>query len=184
MRRTISDALKVDIEDCRSAKEIWDRLGGLHDLQAPEHRAEVKREILNLFLLEGTDLKTRLDGFLKLLLKASGAGLKYSDEDKSLMFLDTLPASFDMLNFQWRMMPASQKSFVELRRQYNLEGAQRARTQARSNAAVMMTAKNGVNKPFKNNPVRKTTYPERGSPEHNNGKKKERDISRLRCFRC
>ncbi|CAD6975579.1 unnamed protein product [Tilletia controversa] len=186
MRRTISDALKVDIEDCRSAKEIWDRLGGLHDLTAPEHRAEVKRELLNHFLLEGTDLKTHLEGFLELLLKASGAGIRYSDEDKSLMFLDTLQASFDMLKFQWRMMPVHQKTFVELRRQYNLEGAQRARTQARSTAAVMMAAKNGVNKPFHNNnsKFRQATHPERKSSEHGNGKKQERDTSRMRCFRC
>ncbi|KAK0542882.1 hypothetical protein OC845_006403, partial [Tilletia horrida] len=35
MRRTVSDALKVDSEDCRSAMEIWDRLCELHDLTAP-----------------------------------------------------------------------------------------------------------------------------------------------------
>ncbi|CAD6940322.1 unnamed protein product, partial [Tilletia caries] len=116
MRRTISDALKVDIEDCRSAKEIWDQLCSLHDLTAPEHRAEIKRELLNHFLLEGTDLKAHLDGFLRMLYKASGAGLRYADEDKCLMFLDTLPESFDMLKFQWRMYPESLKTFAELRR--------------------------------------------------------------------
>ncbi|CAD6925493.1 unnamed protein product, partial [Tilletia laevis] len=178
MRRTISDTLKVDIEDCRSAKEIWDQLCSLHDLTAPEHRAEIKRELLNHFLLEGTDLKAHLDGFLQMLYKASGAGLRYADEDKCLMFLDSLPESFDMLKFQWRMYPESLKTFAELRRQYNLEEAQRARTQARSTAAVMMAAGNKNQEDHS----RKSNYTERKGSGH--GKGNGRDLSRVRCYRC
>ena len=122
MRQTISDALKVDIEECGSAKEIWTRLCEIHDLKTLEYRAEIKREFTNYFLIEGGDMKQHLDGFLQLLLKAFSAGLKYSDEEKSMMFLETLPESFDLIKLQWRLMDPVKNSFVELRRQYTWKG--------------------------------------------------------------
>ncbi|CAD6961095.1 unnamed protein product, partial [Tilletia controversa] len=108
-----------------------------------DYRSEIKREIANFFYIEGGDMKGHLDDYLRLLLKASSAGMTFADQDKALMFLESLPDSFAMLKLQWRMMDPSKKTFNELRREYNLLGAQRARTQARSTAAVLFTKQKG-----------------------------------------
>ncbi|KAE8206478.1 hypothetical protein CF319_g9660, partial [Tilletia indica] len=181
MRRTISDALKVDIEECRSAKEIWSRLCEIHDLETPEYRGEVKRELATYFFAEGGDLKEHLDGFLRLLLKAASAGLKYNDEDKSGMFLETLPESFDLLKLHWKLMESAKKSFLELRRQYNLLGAERTRTQARSMAAVLFTKQKGSQQEMRNAPAPNHTHGDRKSGAIGS---KIKGVAKIKCFRC
>ena len=83
-------------------------------------------------------------------------------------------------------MDGPKKTFVELRRLYNLQGAQRARTEARSTAAVLYAGDNkrqqgqvqihGV--------ASKATHGSGGPESGSGGNAKVKGIAKIKCHKC
>ncbi|KAE8233589.1 hypothetical protein CF326_g1376, partial [Tilletia indica] len=140
IRASVNDATLVDIMDCPTAAEMWTTIGVIFDLDNDDNRGEIRRDIMSLFLQENSDATTHVNAFMKLLLRARAANWIIADDDKRRYFLESLPGSFDNVKIKLEMKPVEKRTFVELRRIFNAEVANRSRITQREEAAIMMTA--------------------------------------------
>ena len=105
---TVCDPISLELESKWSAKDMWDELASQHTVATPERRARIQAQILSLKLPNGADssgMLKHLEDFIKLVAEITAAGLPYSDELKSEIFLMSLPSDLESIHTQYHVLP-------------------------------------------------------------------------------
>ncbi|GHJ90073.1 hypothetical protein NliqN6_6475 [Naganishia liquefaciens] len=115
MLKTVSKSLRHDLRDCKTAKEIWDRLKLLHKIQRPELRNQAMRELLSFRFRPGDDPNKHVDAFTDLVFKAKAAGEGIDDGRRCELFIDTLPKEYDTVQTRFLTMKEEERTFAYLK---------------------------------------------------------------------
>jgi hypothetical protein len=145
LRMTLSHGIKMEIEQCTCAKDIWDKLVQIHQLNAKEYQADVQEELHGLGMTEGDDPMKFMEKFSSVLLKAETAGIKMDIQDKAVILLRSLPVSYAGLKDRWnmkvdmsRIMKLPEPTFEDLRAMFNAHVTEMGRQDKRIFATAMM----------------------------------------------
>jgi hypothetical protein len=145
LRMTLSHGIKMEIEHCTCAKDIWDKLVQIHQLNAKEYQADIQEELHGLGMTEGDDPMKFMEKFSSVLLKAETAGIKMDIQDKAVILLRSLPVSYAGLKDRWnmkvdmsRIMKLPEPTFEDLRAMFNAHVTEMGRQDKRVFATAMM----------------------------------------------
>ena len=134
---SLSNGIRMSVDDCTTAKELWKNLEDLHELDSMEFKADVTRDLVNLRFTPGDDPKVFLEAFSTMMLKAKAVGIPLTDKDKSSHFMNALHSSFVSIKSEWRMMEESKRSFMALRSLFNQRMAELDRDRDRDASSAL-----------------------------------------------
>ena len=142
----VEAGLLVDLRTLKSAYDMWLFLAQDMQLATPEHRTDVERKLRTLMLRSNPtdrDMTDHLQKFNLLWLEALDSGCAFDDATRALWFLDSLPRSdFKVMRSLYVNLPTTSKTWIELRRLYQVEVADRMRMapQAQSQRTLEINA--------------------------------------------
>ena len=127
--RTVSDAIRLDIEEMLSALEMWQYCNQLHVNGIREVQREVKRKLTALDLRDdanAAEMAAHVASVSSLVYEAKLAELPMSEADRVDLLLNSLLApSYRLIRAEFRLLGEEQSSWVNLLRLYNEETARR-----------------------------------------------------------
>ena len=97
IRLNLGDEVIHNIQEAKTAKEVWEKLEGLYMRKNLTNKLYLKKQLYSLHMKEGSDMLEHLNTFNMLNTQLSSFGVNYEDEDKALFLLASLPTSFDHL---------------------------------------------------------------------------------------
>ena len=97
IRLNLGDEVIHNIQEAKTANEVWEKLEGLYMRKNLTNKLYLKKQLYSLHMKEGFDLLEHLNTFNMLNTQLSSFGVNYEDEDKVLLLLALLPTSFDHL---------------------------------------------------------------------------------------
>lgn len=113
--KTVSTSLRLDLRECKTAKDIWDEIQKLHKLERPALRHRVVLELLQLRYKPGDDANKHIDNFTNLVFKAKAAGEQIDDKARCELFLETLPLQLDSVQNKFETSPKAEETFTSLK---------------------------------------------------------------------
>lgn len=131
---TVDTGLLVDLRTFKTAREMWIFLATDMQLMTSEHRTEVERKLRNIMLRSNAtaeEMTAHLQSFNMLWLEALDSGCPFTDYNRADWFLDTLPVDFKVMRSLYINLPVLLKTWHELRRMFQTEVSDRARTATR-----------------------------------------------------
>ena len=97
IRLNLGDEVIHNIQEAKTAKEVWEKLEGLYMRKNLTNKLYEKKQLYSLHMKGGLDLLEHLNTFNMLNTQLSSFEVNYEDEDKALLLLASLPTSFDYL---------------------------------------------------------------------------------------
>lgn len=112
IQRSISAGLRMKLKNsnCTTAKQQWDRLAKLHQVDDDDYRADIRSQLETITLSDGDDVDKFVERFESLLCKAETVKLSLSDSEKCSYFLRSLPAKYRNLKSEWRILTSGDES--------------------------------------------------------------------------
>lgn len=92
---SIDDAELKQVQNCTSAREIWEKLQSIFESKGPARKASLWKRLMNQKLNENGDVQRHVDEFFEIVGKLSELSIEVSNELQTIMLLHSLPESFD-----------------------------------------------------------------------------------------
>ena len=87
----------INMEDCTTAEEIWERLQKLYMANNLSNQLYLKKELYGLRMPENTDVLQHLSKFNSLISQLLQFQVTFGDEDKAILLFASLPSSYENL---------------------------------------------------------------------------------------
>ena len=108
MDKTITNAIRlnlsdevlnnINVEDCTTAEEIWERLVKLYVANNLSNKLYLKKELYSLLRMpKNIDVLQHLSEFKSLISQLLQFQVTFDDEDKVILLLASLPSSYENL---------------------------------------------------------------------------------------
>jgi hypothetical protein len=136
---SLSNELRMDTSKCTTAKQLWNEIQLIHELDNEEYQADIERHLLNLRYTPSDDPKVFLSTFSTLILKGQSVGLDIGDKEKCKHFSNALHSSYSSVKRDWRSLPVEKRVFAHLRSLFNRHNADIARDNERDGTVAMFT---------------------------------------------
>ena len=97
IRLCLSDQIMYHVMDETSAKKIWDKLEEQFMSKTLTQKLYLKQKLYGLKMQEGSDLAEHINVFNQLIADLVKVDVKIDDEDRAIILLCSLPASYEHL---------------------------------------------------------------------------------------
>ncbi|KAI5453545.1 hypothetical protein NCC49_005371, partial [Naganishia albida] len=149
--QNVSNGLRMKLQGRVSAKEAWEQLGKLHQVDDEDYRADIQNQRSTgstITMTQADDPETFVERYETLLLTAQVAKLNISEAAKCSDFLRALPASYDNLRSEWRTVSRfakaeDDKTYDVLSQLFNTHVIQLQRQTEKEQPAVMFIGRQG-----------------------------------------
>lgn len=91
----LSDEVLYNVRKETTAKSLWEKIETLYMGKSLSNKLHLKKQLYRLKLDEGYDVLEHMNTFNKMIIDLLKLDVKLDDEDKSLLFLSSLPDSYD-----------------------------------------------------------------------------------------
>ena len=93
IRLCLADDMMYHVMDDESSTRIWLKLESRYMSKSLSNKLYLKQKLYGLKMMEGSDLSQHLNVFNQIINDLRRVDVKFKDEDKALMLLNSLPAS-------------------------------------------------------------------------------------------
>ena len=93
IRLCLANDVMYHVMDDESPAEIWLKLESRYMSKSLSNKLYLKQKLYGLKMMEGSDLSQHLNVFNQIISDLMRVDVKFEDEDKALMLLNSLPAS-------------------------------------------------------------------------------------------
>ncbi|GHJ83601.1 hypothetical protein NliqN6_0003 [Naganishia liquefaciens] len=100
--QNVPNGLRMNLQSCASAKEAWEKLAKLHQVDNDDYRADIRNQLSTIVMSHVDEPDAFVERFVTLLMTAKVAKLEVSEAAKCSDFLRALPSSYDILRSEWR----------------------------------------------------------------------------------
>ncbi|KAJ8619719.1 hypothetical protein MRB53_028248 [Persea americana] len=90
-----SDKVMFNVMEEKSAKDLWEKLEKLYMGKILTNKLHLKKHLYGLKMEEGCDLMEHTNTFNKIISNLLRLDVKFDDEDRSLLFLNSLSDSYE-----------------------------------------------------------------------------------------
>lgn len=97
IRLNLSDEVLQYVVDLKSALQVWAKLESIYMTKSLTNKLFLKKQLYSLQMEEGSDLLEHINTFNQILSKLASLEVSMEDEDRALLLLSSLPASYDHL---------------------------------------------------------------------------------------
>ena len=97
VRLCLADQVMYHVMEESSPKAIWDKLASRYMSKSATNKLYLKQKFYGLKMQEGSDLVEHVNTFNQLATDLARLDVKIDDEDKALLFLVSLPSSYEHL---------------------------------------------------------------------------------------
>ena len=172
IRLCLADEVMVRVIDEESPAAVWTKLESHYMSKSLTNKLFLKQKLYGLKMGEGSDLRQHINTFNQTISDLQRVGVKFEDEDKSLMLLNSLPASYENLSttLTWGKESLELEEITgallafNLRKKTSEEGSQ------------------GEGLVVKGNQERGRSKSRFGG--HNNSRSKSRNKKSVQCYKC
>jgi len=91
------DEVMYNVMDEETATELWSRLETLYITKSLSNKMYLKKQLYGLRIKEGTAVLENLNFFNTVICELLPVDVKIDEEDKALIFLSSLPESYDYI---------------------------------------------------------------------------------------
>jgi hypothetical protein len=146
--QNVSNGLRMKLQGCTSAKDAWEKLARLHQVDDEEYRAEIRNQLSTIVMSQADDPETFVERYETLLMTAKVAKLDLFEGAKCSDFLRALPASYDNLRSEWRTISRfakaeDEKNYEALSTLFNTHVLQLQRQKDKEQPAAMFAGRQG-----------------------------------------
>ena len=178
LKASVSLAIKLDLDDLKSAGDMWTHCEHLHALNIVENQREVRRKLYSLDLQDDAtseEMAAHVELFSRLIMEAKLVGIGCTSHERAAMFVGTiLGPTFRPVIAEINAVEETKRDWPLVLSKYNAESARRkARPLARSTAPRGGAVLAAVGQP-------------RISREAAEQGRKDRrpDMSKIECYEC
>ena len=178
LKASVSLAIKLDLDDLKSAGDMWTHCEHLHALNIVENQREVRRKLYSLDLQDDAtseEMAAHVELFSRLIMEAKLVGIGHTSHERAAMFVGTiLGPAFRPVIAEINAVEEAKRDWPLVLSKYNAESARRkARPLARSTVprggAVLATV----------------GQPRISREAAEQGRKDRRpDMSKIECYEC
>uniref|UniRef100_A0A2N9HC61 Integrase catalytic domain-containing protein n=1 Tax=Fagus sylvatica TaxID=28930 RepID=A0A2N9HC61_FAGSY len=97
IRLLLADEVMYDVMEENSTAGIWLNLGKRYMSKSLTNKLHLKQKLYGLKMTEGADLRQHINTFKQIISDILRIDIKFEDEDKAMMLLTSLPASYEHL---------------------------------------------------------------------------------------
>jgi hypothetical protein len=178
LKASVSLAIKLDLDDLKSAGDMWTHCEHLHALNIIENQREVRKKLYSLDLQDDAmseEMVAHVELFSRLIMEAKLVGIGYTSHERAAMFVGTiLGPAFRPVIAEINPVEEAKRDWPLVLSKYNAESARpKARPLARSTAPRGGAVRAAVGQP-------------RISREAAEQGRKDRrpDMSKIECYEC
>jgi hypothetical protein len=93
----LADEVMYDVMEENSTSGIWLNLEKRYMSKSLTNKLHLKQKLYGLKMIEGADLRQHINTFKQIISDMLRIDIKFEDEDKAMMLLTSLPASYEHL---------------------------------------------------------------------------------------
>ncbi|GMI76144.1 hypothetical protein HRI_001283700 [Hibiscus trionum] len=93
----LADEVLSNIEEKKTAKEIWDHLAKLYEVKSLHNKIFLKRKLYTLRMSESTSVTEHLNTLNTLFSQLTSLSYKIESQERAELLLQSLPDSYDQL---------------------------------------------------------------------------------------
>jgi hypothetical protein len=97
IRLLLADKVMYDVMEENSTAGIWLNLEKIYMFKSLTNKLHLKQKLYGLKMTEGADLRQHINTFKQIISDMLRIDIKFEDEDKAMMLLTSLPASYEQL---------------------------------------------------------------------------------------
>jgi hypothetical protein len=97
IRLLLADEIMYDVMEENSTAEIWLNLEKRYMSKSLTNKLHLKQKLYRLKMTEGADLRQHINTFKQIINDMLRIDIKFEDEEKAMMLLTSLPASYEHL---------------------------------------------------------------------------------------
>uniref|UniRef100_A0A2N9FI38 Uncharacterized protein n=1 Tax=Fagus sylvatica TaxID=28930 RepID=A0A2N9FI38_FAGSY len=97
IRLLLADKVMYDVMEENSTARIWLNLEKRYMSKSLTNKLHLKQKLYGLKMIEGADLRQHINTFKQIVSDMLRIDIKFEDEDKAMMLLTSLPASYEHL---------------------------------------------------------------------------------------
>ena len=147
--------MQLDLRDCKTAKEVWDKVQEMHKLKQPQLRDQALQQLLEFRYNVGEDANKHVDTFTDLFFKAKAAGEKIDDGRRCELFINSLPIEFDSVQTRFETSAKDNQTFTHLKTLFNNQVQKLERTRGNLGNDAFFTGRKHFNPGHKGNGANK-----------------------------
>lgn len=173
--KTVSKSMQLDLRECKTAKEVWDKVQAMHQLKQPQPREQALRELLAFRYRLGDDANKHIDSCTDLYFKAKAAGESIDDARRCDMFINSLPIEFDSVQTRFETSSKENQTFTHLKTLFHNQVQKLERTRNDLGGDVSFAGRKNFNSGYR---------PEGGGKSRKDGNQQSRSKLNDECFYC
>lgn len=97
VRLSLSRRVAFNVSKCKTTKELMTALENVYEKPSAMNKVYIMRQLFNLKMTENGSAVEHLNEFNQIICKLSSVSIEFDDDVKALLFLSSLPSSWDLV---------------------------------------------------------------------------------------